>query len=163
MEREIRCVLSLSLGFSFSSPPHASSPASSPFNASFPFLTIFSSSHFPDHWRRFIDAVSRGGENSQTSCCYTGRRDTLIIKGKRTDLIELERLARLGIISISALAVCFACLGRVYSYYGIFLRSCVARKGYWSRIEDVCCEKRKIFEKQDKVKSRIKLSKDQIS
>lgn len=64
MEREIRCVLSLSLGFSFSSPPHASSPASSPFNASFPFLTIFSSSHFPDHWRRFIDAVSRGGENS---------------------------------------------------------------------------------------------------
>lgn len=36
----------------------------------------------------------------------------------------------------------------------------VARKGYWLRIEDVCCEKRKIFEKQDKVKSRIKLSKD---
>lgn len=84
----------------------------------------------------------------------------MIIKGKRTDLIELERLARLGIISISALAVCFACLGRVYSYYGIFLQSCVARKGYWSRIEDVCCEKRKIFEKQDKVKLRIKLSKD---
>lgn len=81
----------------------------------------------------------------------------MIIKGKRTDLIELERLARLGIISISALAVC---LGRGYSCYGIFLRSCVARKGYWSRIEDVCCEKRKIFEKQDKVKLRIKLSKD---
>lgn len=81
-------MLSFSLfhGFSFSSSP------SSLFNA-FRFLTILPSSRFPDHWRRFIDAVStaqragRERERAQlehSDCCYTGRRDTLIIKGKRT-------------------------------------------------------------------------------
>lgn len=103
-------MLSFSLfhGFSFSSSP------SSLFNA-FRFLTILPSSRFPDHWRRFIDAVStaqRAGRERERESTVRAQRLLLHWEARYFDyqrktnvaVIELERLARLGIISISVLA-----------------------------------------------------------
>lgn len=98
--------LFLSLGFSFSSPP------SSLFNA-FRFLTILPSSRFPDHWRRFIDAVStaqraererESAVRAQRLLLYWEARYFDYQRKTNVAVIELERLARLGIISISVLA-----------------------------------------------------------
>lgn len=125
MEREIRCVLSLSV-FHF---PLLHTP---PLPLLRPLMRR--SLSWPSSLRRISLTIGGGIYR----CSLARRREQLdqLLLHWETRYFDYQRktngLNRVGtsclrIISISALAVCFACLGRGYSCYGIFLRSCKER------------------------------------